>query len=56
MITTTEAGTWVDAGTRSLLAGLDQLSDTDLDHPCALPGWTRRELQSRPTPRPSDGC
>jgi maleylpyruvate isomerase len=37
-----DARTWADAGTRLLLDGLERLTDTDLDHSCALPGWTRR--------------
>ncbi|MEV0069321.1 MULTISPECIES: maleylpyruvate isomerase family mycothiol-dependent enzyme [unclassified Amycolatopsis] len=36
--------TWADAGTGLLLAGLDTLSDAELDEPCALPDWTRRHL------------
>jgi len=36
--------TWADEGTGLLLAGLDRLTDADLDAPCALPGWSRRRL------------
>lgn len=39
-----DARTWADAGTRLLSDGLERLTDTDLDHSCALPGWTRRYL------------
>lgn len=35
---------WADEGTRHLLGGLDELTDADLDRPCALPGWSRRHL------------
>jgi maleylpyruvate isomerase len=36
--------TWADEGTRLLLGGLDRLSDAELDAPCALAGWSRRQL------------
>lgn len=36
--------TWADQGTRLLLGGLDRLSDAELDAPCALAGWSRRQL------------
>ena len=35
---------WVDFGTELISANLDRLADTDLDAPCALPGWSRRHL------------
>ena len=35
---------WADEGTRLILAGLDRLTDADLDAACMLPGWTRRHL------------
>jgi maleylpyruvate isomerase len=38
------ARAWADAGTRLLLRDLERLTDADLDQPCALPGWSRRQL------------
>jgi maleylpyruvate isomerase len=35
---------WVEEGTRLILTDLDRLTASDLDEPCALPGWTRRHL------------
>lgn len=35
---------WAGEGTTLLLAGLDRLTDADLDEPSALAGWTRRHL------------
>jgi maleylpyruvate isomerase len=35
---------WVEEGTRLIFTDLDRLTATDLDEPCALPGWTRRHL------------
>jgi len=35
---------WADAGTRLLLEATDRLTDAELDRPCALPGWSRRQL------------
>jgi len=35
---------WMDAGTILFLEQLDHLSDSDLDGPSALPGWSRRQL------------
>ena len=38
------ARAWMDSGTALLLQQLEQLGDSDLDGPSALPGWTRRHL------------
>jgi maleylpyruvate isomerase len=35
---------WADEGTRLLLKNLERLTDAEVDGPCALPGWTRRQL------------
>jgi maleylpyruvate isomerase len=35
---------WADEGTRLLLSGLDRLTNAELDAPCALPEWNRRQL------------
>lgn len=35
---------WAGDGMTLLLAGLDRLTDADLDEPSALAGWTRRHL------------
>lgn len=44
MTTATGASVWMEHGTRLLLAGVDALSDAELDEPTALAGWSRRHL------------
>lgn len=35
---------WMDQGTALLLGAMDSLDDASLDHPSALPGWSRRHV------------